>query len=273
MFGFIPTFQVAAVAILCSKHVLSAPTPTFGVVYRGSTPAFQGWEHGMLDNAVEGAARHIMFMKTTIENARKDDAESIQKIKDVFGEQFNLDEIENTANALDSGVMKISSWRATFPDSKLLAAGSKAKHAVTIGREFYNGSTTPDWLRIGTLIHEATHLLSDTTDSWEWSDDSQTTLVPVAAGQASDDALQGQWDNEYDLIKEHAGGNFHKNADTWFVFGYHLEYGTFPPHNPPFLPSTRRLQFVDIDHIDYTDPDLLTFGPSQWFALIPDLAK
>lgn len=131
------------------------------------------------------AARQIGLMRTTVGSARQQDSASLQKLKDVFGEELNLNDIERTVDILDSGILRISSWQATFPDRNILAVANKAKHAVSIGREFYDDVVTPDWLRIGVLIHEATRLLGGTTDSWEWSDDSKTSVFPAARGSSN----------------------------------------------------------------------------------------
>ncbi|KAF9057222.1 hypothetical protein BJ165DRAFT_1397536 [Panaeolus papilionaceus] len=275
MLGFVSTFQVVVVVMLCCKRVLSAPVPVFGVVYQSSSTTYEsgGPSPQVLNWAVEGAARQIGLMRTTVESARQQDSASLQKLKDVFGEELNLNDIERTVDILDSGILRISSWQATFPDRNILAIANKAKHAVSIGREFYDDVVTPDWLRIGVLIHEATRLLAGTTDSWEWSDDSKTSVFPAARG--SSNLLSGQWDNDYDLIKQKSPWSFHLNADTWFVLGYYLEHGSIPPHSPlafsSLIPSTRRLKFIDMDQWGQASPELLTFGPSQWFVVIPNL--
>jgi hypothetical protein len=271
MVQFFPKSHVVTALLFC-RYAFSAPIPLFGVVYRPSSPPYDGGDHRILNTAIEGAARQIGFMRNTIESAQRQEAGSLQKIKDVFGEQFNLDEIDQTIKALDSGILRISSWQAHFADPGTLAIGSKSKHTVRIGTEFYNAVATPDWLRIGTLIHEATHVLQETVDDWEWLDDAKSSLVPASVGHGITDGLKGQWDNDYDLVKQHASSSFHKNADTWVVFGYYLERGSFPPHNPPINPSTRRLQFVDLDQLKSVDPDLLVFGPAQWFTVIPNLS-
>ncbi|PPR03909.1 hypothetical protein CVT24_008089 [Panaeolus cyanescens] len=214
-----------------------------GVAYTGRAP--RGSRHEIVINEVlRHANKQIKLMKTCIDAVQKHhDATQLEKIKAVFGSKPNLKEIECIVDKLVTGTMDVTNYNL-FGDGDSdtyyasVSPTSEGGKALRITSEFYDDSMLDSmpWKRALIIIHEASHYFGHTLDFWVW-DSSQKNLFPInenLSPELAKHAMEGSWNKEYDMVFKYANHLMYKNAETWGVFGYYLEHGSFPPHNPPF---------------------------------------
>ncbi|PPQ99815.1 hypothetical protein CVT24_009642 [Panaeolus cyanescens] len=220
---------------------------TFEPGLQGTPPAGSRYEKLLFD-VLDAANKQIQLMKACIDAVvKRNDARELQKIKAVFGPNPNLKEIEYIINLLVIGTMTVDDY--LFPASASEPFLAEVRYYPNTGRKalrfsdtFHLSRSLEFWKKVVILLHEASHWFGDTYDDWEW-DHSSTILFPVHEDNVHTYSLDGSWNMYYNLVVKHGGNLIHKNAETWGIFGYYLEHGSFPPHNSNYVerPSPRPL--------------------------------
>ncbi|PPQ73906.1 hypothetical protein CVT24_012792 [Panaeolus cyanescens] len=179
------------------------------------------------------AHRQIGLMKSTITAALSGDASHLSKISTVFSASYTsrpkLLQLKAIIDALVVGKLHIKASISPFRGA--IASADPEKGEMMIGQVFFE-ETTPEWLRVVTIVHEASHVFGNTLDFWEYNHD-KTKLFPVPAELVREHAINGDMSIAYSEVHRLAPTLTHKNADTWAVFGYFLEHNKLPP---PLLP-------------------------------------
>jgi hypothetical protein len=179
----------------------------------------------ILKKTIDGANAQVKLMKLAVDGARHHSAPDIKKITDVFTASYNLEQISKMVDAFLKGTIYISAKVSPFRGA--IASADPDKGELMLGELFYEQGTD-EWMRVATILHEASQLFGRTLDFWEWNYD-HTQLFPVPPELAREHAINGDMYLSYSDVKKYAPRYLHKNADTWGVFGFSLEHGKPPP--------------------------------------------
>ncbi|PPR07718.1 hypothetical protein CVT24_003260 [Panaeolus cyanescens] len=172
-----------------------------------------------LDTDVAEVNKQIHNMRYIVDCAKQCDRECIGALVDIFGRQYNLDRIEGMLTKLETTTVRVENyWDKGLGES--VAEANFKKQVIWLGNGYWECKDRSRYVRFWTLIHETTHLFG-TSDVWDWTDASKTTLRVVNPRKAGPDALVGYAHMHYYRLMQQLKADFYLNADAWAVFGYY----------------------------------------------------
>ncbi|KAG6848085.1 hypothetical protein H0H93_003487 [Arthromyces matolae] len=149
--------------ILVLAFILRAVAVPLGLEFKDTGPALNKWH---IERSTALANKQIEKMRQCLERTRNRDAETLKLYHAAFGTKANLEVIDKTIKALETGNFKVQLQQVSFEDGVTRAEvpwdrDTNEPGPAMFSRLFYDSGEAE---RAGVIIHEATHQLAMTGD-------------------------------------------------------------------------------------------------------------